>query len=81
MRMTVGQLRELLEEFEDDVEVRFVGQPSWPMEYSIMGAVSKSDLALDDEDVDEVHDEEDEVLYLVEGSQLGYASKRAWELV
>jgi len=33
--MNVADLRALLEDFEDDTEVRFASQPSWPFEYSI----------------------------------------------
>lgn len=33
--MTVGELRETLEGFEDDLEVRLATQPSWPFEWSV----------------------------------------------
>ena len=33
--MTVGELKELLEDLDDDVDVRLAMQPSWPFEYSI----------------------------------------------
>lgn len=33
--MTVGELIERLESFEDDLEVSLAMQPSWPFEYSI----------------------------------------------
>lgn len=33
--MTVGELREALEDLEDDVEVRIATQPSWPLAFHI----------------------------------------------
>jgi hypothetical protein len=33
--MTVGELKELLDGLDDDVDVRLAMQPSWPFEYSI----------------------------------------------
>ena len=58
--MRVDELRELLEEMDDDMEVRFAGQPNWPFEYSINGAfVSLSP-------------NKDGIIYLAEGRQLGY---------
>lgn len=54
--MTVGELKEILDRIDDDKEIRFVSQPSWPFEYSIMSNYA----------------ENDEVIYLAEGRQLGY---------
>lgn len=130
-KLTVGQLRELIEDLNDETEVRWLSQPSWPFEWSIDGAATSEflldrkywdlhrscmngdsdELILDDsqalqaqqdgykvhdyptrgdspEDVRMIHiagkdmwlkeliDEElpeEGVLYLAEGSQLGYA--------
>lgn len=36
--MKVKELRELLEEMDDNAEVRFAEQPKWPLEYSIRNA-------------------------------------------
>lgn len=60
--MTVGELRDILEDFEDDAEVRFAAQPSWPLEYTI----SHQHSFTLDEELDA------EVLYLTEGRQVGY---------
>jgi DNA-binding transcriptional MerR regulator len=35
MTMTVGELKQILEDLDDDVEVRIAQQPRWPFEYSI----------------------------------------------
>ena len=69
--------KELIEELEfaisinggDDVEVRTAQQPSWAFEYSIDSAVT----------VDVENDEEkmEKVVYLAEGSQLGYLDELA----
>ena len=57
--MTVAELIEELKYMEQDAEVRFASQPSWPFEYDITGVV-------------EVKVDEDDVVYLEEGRQLGY---------
>ena len=57
--MTVAELIEELKYMEQDAEVRFASQPSWPFEYDISGVV-------------EVNVDEDDVVYLEEGTQLGY---------
>ena len=64
--MTVSELKEILEHYDDDMEVRFASQPSWPFEYSILDAVL-------------AHVDEEDVIYLEEGSQLGYLPREAKE--
>lgn len=56
--MTVGDLLELLEGYDEDTKVRIATQPSWPLEHSLghEGA----------------YDDDAKVLYLAEGQQLGY---------
>lgn len=72
MSLTLGDLRELIEEFSDlpdDVEIRFAQQPSWPFEYSI-----SSNALLHQSEIEEGDCEEDikQVIYFAEGQQLGY---------
>jgi len=89
--MRVVDLKEILENYDDDLEVRFMAQPNWPFEYSIQGAVSRNEMNEDANDEDGEGDEEFEdedgeedpnkpkdCLFLVEGSQLCYGSRRAW---
>ena len=74
--MTATQLIEELEwaierNGGDDVEVRTAQQPKWAFEYTIDGAVTVSG------------DDDDTIVYLSEGSQLGYlpalaASELGW---
>lgn len=80
--MTVDDLREILEDLEGNMEVRIAQQPSWPFEYSIDRAILKSEVEAEcepDED-DECFEDDDEkdVLYITEGTQLGYTSKNLW---
>ena len=70
--------KELIEELEyaisvnggNDVEVRSAQQPKWAFEYSIDSAVTI-------EVENEFDDEKDKVVYLAEGSQLGYLNELA----
>lgn len=69
MSMTVGQLREMLEDLDlnDDDEVRIVFQPSWPLQFEVAG----------------IHiSEDDEIVYLVQGSHPAdspYGPEAAWD--
>ena len=71
--MKASELIELLEDLDSDAEVRLMCQQEWPFENGVKGVVTKSELT------GEVC-ETDEVVYLVEGSQIGYGNKEAWEL-
>ena len=57
--MTVDELRDVLECYDGDMEVRFASQPNWPFEYSINDAVP-------------VKTDDGEIIYLEEGRQIGY---------
>ena len=80
--MTLNELIERLEEYRDelgeDAEVRLMTQQNWPFENSITGLVSGAEINAADDD-DDADVETDAVVYIVEGTQLGYGSKRAWE--
>lgn len=66
--MTIDELIDLLSDYRDELggntEVRLLNQPAWPFEYSICGLVPSDD---------------QRVLFIVEGSQLGYGDKRGWD--
>ena len=70
--------RDLIEELEyaisingnEDVEVRMAQQPKWAFEYSIDEAVT---IEVEDEDTDE----KAKIVYLSEGSQIGYLNEDA----
>ena len=85
--MNVAELIERLEDMDPEAEVLFISQPHWPFEYSIDGLVTRAEV----EEVDnDRHDDEpgkreyrdgesaNDVL-LVEGRQLRYGSKSAWD--
>ena len=79
--MTIDEMIERFEEYRDllggEAEVRLMTQANWPFEYWIAGLASAADMreASEHEDITD-----DDVLYIVEGTQLGYGSKEAWEV-
>jgi len=86
MAMTVDELIERLTEYRDvlggDTEVRSMQQPSWPFEYSIDGLVSTEEMreGCDDDEGDGDDDSEAETkVFILEGTQLCYGSKSAWD--
>ena len=84
--MNLHDLIERLKEYEDlygpDCEVRLQTQPSWPFETSIAGVVTAEEVQQNDrEDDDDDDDSCPEIIYILEGMQLGYGSKTAWTLV
>ena len=85
--MTVNELIERLEEYRQeiggDAAVRLMTQSNWPFEYGITGLASRTEInesAADGsgEDPDELTN--DGVLFIVEGQQLCYGDKQAWEV-
>lgn len=91
---TLITLLEELAQEHPGAEVRLMTQQSWPFEYSIQGVTStgamdeedldaerdrREDAGLPTENLpDEPEPAKDEVIYLVEGTQLGYGRKSAW---
>ena len=86
--MTIDELIARLEDYRDeiggDAEVRLMTQQNWPFENSIYGLASGAEINDYDEDDEDGGDDddaaEDAVLFIVEGKQLGYGTKRAWEV-
>lgn len=86
--MTINELISRLEEYRDelggDAEVRLMTQPNWPFENAIVGVCSGEEInaAGDEDDLNDDGDvEADQVVYILEGGQLGYGTKRAWSTV
>ena len=75
--MTVGELIQELKYMDEGATVRFASQPSWPFEYSIHGVVQTT-VNKPDEYTDFGYEQED-VVYLEEGQQIGYLPKEAKE--
>lgn len=77
--MTVRELIGVLEEQDPDAEVRLMIQPSWPFEHAIAGVWTPDEPnPYDDESGFLPADTDGPVVYLTEGRQLAYGSKRAW---
>lgn len=81
MIMTICELIERLEEYRDefgDIEVRLMTQSHYPFENTIAGLASGAEInaAGDEDDPEDDGDvDDDNVLYIVEGRQLGYGTK------
>lgn len=65
--MTVAELIEELKYIDQDSEVRLAQQPNWPFEYEIDSVV----------EVNGLNDDEESVVYIGEGRQLGYLPQEA----
>ena len=84
--MTINELIERLEEYRDeiggDTEVRLMTQENWPFENSIRGLCSGKEISEsgDSDDDDSDGDADASVVYIVEQDQLGYGTKRAWDV-
>lgn len=77
IREMIEKLEDLAEDFGDNAEIRLAQQPSWPLEYSIgeINAVDINELTEEEEDEGEEGDEPEYVVFIGEGSQLGYLSR------
>jgi hypothetical protein len=86
--MKVGELIDMLSDYDDAAEVRLMTQPSWPFEHSISGVVSRDEIECDPDDepadasnagrtFDGGRNGTGDV-FILEGSQLCYGSKQAW---
>ena len=85
--MTINELIERLEDYRDeiggDAEVRLMTQSNWPFENDIFGLASGEEIndAADDQEPNDGGDvDADQVVYICEGQQLCYGTKRAWEV-
>ena len=85
--MKVKELMEILEEQDSDAEVLIMGQQSWPFENSIHGVTVRSEIEESDDDEDEktpaarrADGRAANDVFIVEGRQLRYGSKTAWDV-
>jgi hypothetical protein len=81
--MTIDELIERLEDYREtlggDTAVRLMTQQNWPFENEIVGLASGEEINERDDGEDEDVDD-DRVVFIVEGQQRGYGSKRAWDV-
>lgn len=87
--MKVSELIELLEEQDPDAEVLVMMQQSWPFECALAGVTTRDEMLRADAEEREEDDEREDRLdpgtkrndvFLVEGEQLRYGSKTAWDV-
>lgn len=85
--MKVQELIDLLEEQDPDAEVLIMSQQNWPFENAVYGVTVRSELTGEDDDDDAEPeparhrgDGTPTDVFIVEGSQLRYGSKTAWEV-
>ena len=83
--MNIQDLIEQLEDYKaehgEDAEVRLMTQQNWPFENRVYGLCDSSELQDEDEDEDEGEGDTEgkAIVYLVEGSQICYGNKNAWD--
>lgn len=85
--MKVRDLIEILEDQDPDAEVLIMSQQSWPFENAIAGVAVREEIVEDDEDLDDLEREEPRYekgtaandVFIVEGQQLRYGSRAAWD--
>lgn len=76
--MKVRELIELLKTQDPDAEVTMVFQPNWPLEYALAGVAVRSELL--DRATQRLADGTAATdVVLVQGRQLGYGQRTAWE--
>lgn len=74
--MKVRELIALLEQYDENAEVRLATQPNYPLESAVCGVVLR-DHYLDEDSTVASGKTADDVLIL-EGSQIGYGDRAAW---
>lgn len=81
--MTVGELINILRKYDRESPVRMMSQPTYPFEYNIEGVWQNENDDTDDAFVmDDDGDDADpgpKPVFIVEGTQRGYGTKRAWD--
>jgi len=85
--MNLDTLIEILSDYRQEVggdtEVRLMTQQNWPFENRIAGVTSGAEMnEAEEDDPHEFADDQDvaeeRMVYIVEGGQICYGSKRAW---
>lgn len=69
----IDQLKDIQEDFENDPEVRLMIQPSCPFEHSIKGVVTTGEFS------EERFTKPNDTVFIIEGGQLKYGNKEAFE--
>ena len=74
MEMKVQDLINELEDLDPEMEIRVVIQPSAPIEYEVKGMVLQSEL-----ETSSTAPNENDVLFLLVGKQIGYVNKKIFD--
>jgi hypothetical protein len=83
--VTVGDLMDVLSQYDKRSDIRIMSQPNYPFEYDVEGIWQNENDDTDDAFV--ISDDGDEdnpgpkPVFIVEGHQRGYGTKRAWQEV
>jgi hypothetical protein len=79
--MIVSELIEMLQELDPDANVLIMAQQNWPFENGVSHVMTREDMLRsneDDEDVVYENGTSATDVFIVEGRQLRYGSKAAW---
>jgi hypothetical protein len=84
--MNLDSLLEILNDYREelggDADVRLMTQQNWPFENSVCGVTSGQEINDTDNEGEGEGDPDvagENIVYIVEGGQICYGSKRAWE--
>lgn len=77
--MTIGELILRLQDYDEDAQVLLMTQQSYPFENTIRGVVSRTEILAGDDEDDGEEFVADGVVFIVEGYQVCYGDKRAWD--
>lgn len=75
--MQVRELIEYLEECDPEAEVLIMAQPGWPFEYGVKGIITRDEFEFPEDDEEKKIND----VFIIEGSQLRYGNKDAWNEV
>jgi hypothetical protein len=75
--MKVRQLIDLLADYSPEAGVRLAIQSCYPLEAHVAGVVSQSEIRA--HSGKELGDHEPDVVFVLEGGQVGYGNRMAWE--
>ncbi len=81
--MTVNELLEVLTELSENFgesEIRLMTQSTYPFENDIHGIAVSGDIPAEGDEEDVPTSDDPEVVYIVEGNQLGYGNRNAWDV-
>lgn len=88
--MKVSELIAMLNDQDPNAEVLIMSQPNWPFEIEVDGVVSREQI-VEEAKARKDYDEDDDCasyrdggpndVFLVEGNQLRYGSKLAWDIL